>query len=216
MNHSPLTAVLLAVAMTSAVAATPPPHGPVFDAMTWPATLKQASTKGVTLGELRVQFEETTLSQVERAASIGTVAHHGDAAESTYWICYTISGPGEAERIWIISNGEMGGREGGEHAVTGIAVVRLKHKQPRADCPLLPGNLQPVALDDRIWLGASSAEVKSAFGVPSHVAGAWWEFDYQSKVPGNCDGGYDLLNSLTIKLDEGHVNTIFADQVTSC
>jgi hypothetical protein len=71
MNHSSLIAVLLAIA-TSAAAAIPPPDGPFFDAMTWPASLKQASTKGVTLGELRVQFEETTLSQVRRSASIGT------------------------------------------------------------------------------------------------------------------------------------------------
>jgi hypothetical protein len=214
MNHSPLIAVLFVIA-TSAVAAIPPPDGP-FDVMTWPASLKQASTKGVTLGELRVRFEETTLSQVVRSASIGTVAHQGDAAESTYWICYTISDPSQAERIWIISDGEMGGRDGGEHAVTGIAVVRSKDKQPRADCPLLPRNLQPVALDARIWLGSSSEEVKSVLGAPSHVAGAWREFDYHSKVPGSCDGGDDLLNSLTIKLDEGRVNTILADQVTSC
>jgi hypothetical protein len=141
MNHLRLIAVLFAVANIATGATLPPQHPQ--NAMPWSATLKRAATKGFSIGGLPVIFEETTLGQIARSAAIGGVSHTGDAGSSVYWLCYTVLEP-EPQRIWVISDGEMGGSE---HAVTGIVASRLKDKRPQADCPALPDHLRAVSLD---------------------------------------------------------------------
>jgi len=95
-----------------------PPHVP--DGMIDSATpVTKEPTKGLTLGSFRIEFEKTTLTEVRTAASGGTVAQRGDAAEHILWLCYTSERPGAKERLWIISSGEMGGSE---HDVTEISV----------------------------------------------------------------------------------------------
>jgi len=194
----------------SATAAVPPPEG-AFDAIEWPASLQEAPSKSATLGAFVIQFENTTLAQVLSEASIGTIAHQGDAGDSVYWLCYTQ--PGAGVRIWIISNGEMGGDR---HSVTGVAAEQFKTAQPSTDCPALPVQLRPVSLANRLWLGSTDVEIQRVLGTPSHQAGAWRTFDFQGKRQGKCEGGYDVYNWLWTRSDKGRVNRIDAGQITSC
>jgi hypothetical protein len=200
------------VTFVASVNAEPPPSLP-FESMDWPASMKNEPTKGITLGTLRVTFETTTLTDVRKAASAGAIAHTGDAGGSIYWLCYTIPHGHAADRIWIISHGEMGGPEG---RVTSFAASRIDNGKVTTDCPPLPAEMQPSSLDVHVWLGAADAEVQRRLGPPSHNAGAWKAYNFQAKVPGDCEGGYDLLNWLFIKSVRGHLTTIYAGQVSSC
>ena len=86
------------------------------------------------LGAFRIQFEKTTLREVQQAASSGSIAQQGDAAGHILWICYTAVHGGAKERIWIISHGEMGGPD---HAVTEIADGAWN--EPEANTGCAPG-----------------------------------------------------------------------------
>src|SRR5437762_4518806 len=84
--------LLLSVVVTFAVSvnAEAPPSLP-FESMDWPASMKKEPTKGIALVTFQVTFETTTLTDVRKAASAGTVAHTGDAGGSIYWLRYTRS-----------------------------------------------------------------------------------------------------------------------------
>ncbi|HEY4748951.1 MAG TPA: hypothetical protein VIH60_01030 [Steroidobacteraceae bacterium] len=200
------------VTFVVSVNAEPPPSLP-FESMDWPASMKREPTKGITLGTLQVTFETTTLTAVLKAASAGAIAHTGDAGGSIYWLCYSIPHGHAADRIWIISHGEMGGPEG---RVTSFAASRIDDGKATADCPPLPAELEPASLETNVWLGAVDAEIQQHLGTPSHHAGVWKAYNFQTKVPGDCEGGYDLLNWLFIKSVKGQVATIYAGQVSSC
>ena len=211
-----MTSLLIAVslwsAMGSVLADTPPPNTPSL-AGNWPASMKTPPTRGVTLGKFSIGFEKTALADVLEAASRGFIAHQGDAGESIYWLCYTRVDTDISYRMWIVSDGEMGG---GKHAVTMIAARRIADAKATEDCPLLPAKLQPVSLDVPIWIGTTDRDAERALGPPSHRQDMWRQFDYQGKVPGQCDGGYDMSNWLWTKSEDAHINMIFAGQVTSC
>ena len=206
--------LLLGVVVTFAVSvnAEAPPSLP-FESMDWPASMKEEPTKGIALGTFQVTFETTTLTDVRKAASAGTIAHTGDAGGSIYWLCYTIPHGHAADRIWIISHGEMGGPEG---RVTSFAASRIDNAKVTTDCPPLPNAMQPAPLEIHVWLGAADAEVQRRLGSPSHHARGWKAYNFRAKVPGDCEGGYDLLNWLFIKSVRGQVATIYAGQVSSC
>jgi len=208
--------LLIAVAIGSVpgmvLASTPPPHLP-FQDVHWAASMKSPPTRGIALGKLYVEFEKTTLADVRHAASIGTIDHQGDASESIYWLCYSHTAADVGYRIWIASNGEMGGAD---RAVTLIAVERMTNAKPTEDCPSLPAKLQPISLNAPIWIGTTDRDVERALGAPSHRQGKWRQFDYRGTVPGQCQGGYDMNNWLQTKSEHGRISTIFAGQVTSC
>jgi hypothetical protein len=204
---------ILIVASVNAFAETPPPVAP-FDAIYWKATLKQSPSTGLHMGSFPLRFEKTTLDDVRRAASIGEIAHRGDAGESTYWLCYMNLGATQIERIWVIADGEMGGPE---HYITNISAELLPNGSATADCPALPNSLKPLSLDNRLWLGTSKAGATTKLGAPSFQKGAWLSYDFQGKVPGNCQGGgFDLSASLLLHFQNGHVNSLQVGQVTSC
>ena len=207
--------LLLAVGTLVASAwAEPPPASP-FDSEDWPPSLSREPTKGLMLGAFRIQFEKTTLRTVQQAASSGAIAQRGDAAGHILWLCYTASHGGANARIWIISHGEMGGPD---HAVTEIVARSLKSPAATTDCPVLPNHLQPVSLDIPAWLGSTDAEFDRSLGSPSHVAGPWRSYDFQTTLPGHdCDGdGYDLGSWLVTQSQRGSVTAIYAGQVSSC
>lgn len=204
---------ILIVASVNAFAETPPPAAP-FDAINWKATIKQRPSTGLHMGTLPVRFEKTTLDDVRRAASTGEIAHRGDAGESVYWLCYTNLGVTQVERIWVVADGEMGGPE---HYITNIRAELLPNESATADCPALPNSLKPLSLENHLWLGASKAGATTKLGAPSFQKGAWRSYDFQGKVPGNCQGGgFDLLVSLLLHFQNGHVNSLQIGQVTSC
>jgi hypothetical protein len=194
--------------------AEPPPPNP-FEAENWPPSLRKEPTKGITLGAFRVQFETTTLGEVQHAAASGSIAQQGDAAGHILWLCYTSMHSGAIERIWIISHGEMGGPD---HAVTEFVAQSLKGDGPTVGCPLLPSKLQPVSLDISVWLGSTESDLDRSLGPPSHSDGAWRSYDFQTKLPGHdCDGdGYDLGSWLVSRSQGGRVTAISAGQVSSC
>jgi hypothetical protein len=69
-----------------------------------------------------------------------------------------------------------------------------------------------------VWLGSFTTALRKALGDPSHRAPPWRAYDFKSRVVGDgrCDGGYDVLNWLDLKLLRGSVIELFAGQVTSC
>lgn len=216
MNRRHLRALFLGIligASHSSFGETPPPLAP-FDAITWNATMKRKPSTGLRMGTFRVRFERTTLDDVRRAASVGEIAHRGDAGESTYWLCYTNLAPTEPARIWIVAHGEMGGPE---HYVTNISAELLPKGNATADCPALPNNLKPLSLDNRLWLGASEGIALAKFGAPSYKKDAWRSYDFQGKVPGKCEGsGFDLVAWLLLHFKNGRINSLQVGQVTSC
>lgn len=200
---------LLAGIVASATAGTPPPEQPTRG---WNSSLTKEPTGGIYLGSYGITFEKTTLDDVVRATALGSIAHKGDAGESVYWLCYTLS---DQDRLWIISDGEMGGSE---HAITGFTAQRLRGVELSSDCPVLPANFLHISLDADIWLGSSNRDLFRAFGPPSLTDGPIQSYDFETKIPGigKCGGGYDRLNWLLTELDHGQIAVIYAGQVTSC
>src|SRR5205814_4616827 len=181
-------------------AATAPPLPP-FTASTWKATAESKLSTGIKLGTFAVRWEETPLASVLTHIGFGRIQHQGDAAENVYWLCYTIEGV-NAQRLWIMAHGEMGGPE---HLVTNITAEALKGAKAGPDCPALPKNMQPSALGRGVWLGWKDKDALKVLGAPSHTEGAWRSFDHQSKVPGRCEGGSDLTNWLLYKTQQGQI-----------
>jgi hypothetical protein len=197
------------IAFVAGAAAEPPPSGP-FESLDWPASMRKEPTKGITLGAFRIEFEKTTLSEVQHAVKVGTIEQRGDAAEHILWLCYSITRSEGSERVWIISSGEMGGSE---HAITEVAAQRRNSGNATSDCPSLPRAMQPASMDERVWLGSTEAELDRDFGPPSHSEGMWRSYYFQIDVPGeDCVE----INSLTIKLEQGRVAALNAGQITSC
>ena len=93
------------VTFVASVNAEPPPRLP-FESVDWPASLKHEPSKGVTLGALRVTFETTTLSEVQKAASTGAIAYGGKGGDSMSWLCYSIRGV----TVWIGSGSSLTAR----------------------------------------------------------------------------------------------------------
>ena len=209
---SPLLFAALIVASVQSIADTPPPIVP-FNAETWKSASKEKPTTGVRMGSLHVMFEKTTLDDVRKAALIGEISEKGDAAGNVLWLCYTNLTATPIERIWVSSNGEMGGPE---HVVDGVSAQYLPNGHATRDCPVLPENLKPLSLDQNLWLNSTESEVLNKLGAASHTVGLWRSYDYQGKMPGKCGGGYDVLNNLLLRIENGQVVFLNASQVTSC
>jgi hypothetical protein len=217
---SPILRLLFFVPLfgaTLALATRPPAQSPPrqpFEFSDWPATMTREPSKGLTLGTFRIQYEATTLAEVQRAARAGSIEQQGDAAENILWLCYTSKHRGSRVRIWIVSSGEMGGDQ---HAVTEVAATALNKDDRRDDCPSLPATMQPASLDSSLWLGSSDAELDRMLGSPSRSDGAWRSFDFEADRATDCGGqGSQLGNWLVTKSAHGYVVTIFAGQITSC
>jgi hypothetical protein len=176
----------------------------------WRAGAKPAPE--VSLGDLHIVFERTTLQDVLAAISGGVIDHHGDAAESVAWICYTLGGARPA-RVWIESSGEMGGPN---EAVTAIAVQETPSRAEAANCPLLSDPFTPIVFGHGVRLGLPEARVSTLFSSRWVRAGARAFIGYHGKVQGNCEGGFDLLNSLDLVFHHGRLVFIEAGQVTTC
>lgn len=206
------TLALILISMDT-IAETLPPKSP-FEATPWKATMIKKPSTGVLMGSFRISFEMTTLDDVRNRLSVGIIARHGDAGESVLWLCYTNISSNSAERIWIISGGEMGGSE---HAVTGISAEYVQIGSATNDCPALPEKMKPVSLDSKLWLGMPLTDVRATLGTPSGQNGPWRSYDYQGKRPGNCESeGFDVLNWAFFRFEEDRVNSLGAGQVTSC
>ena len=164
------------------------------------------------MGGFVIVWETTRLADVLNAIGVGTVQHGGDAGDSTYWICYA-SGGTRPQRIWLISDGEMGGFE---HAISQVIAEEQSDGATSQDCPQIPRAFLPVKLSNGLWLGAHEQTVVQATAVDSHSISPFHSIEYQTKVPGNCEGGFDRIDWLDYKIDRGRIAVIWVGQATSC
>lgn len=194
-----------------AATATNPPPSPPQDTMNWKALSREAPSDGFLLGSMLVGFEKTTLGEIIAATGKGAIDHRGDAGDSEYWLCYSL--PNQAQRIWVVSSGEMGGKD---HLVTGLVAEQLRAAGGTEDCPALPAKTTVALAGHKGWLGMTAKDVARRFGTPSHEMGAWQVFYFREKLRGVCGGEGERVNWLWIRQANGHVQTIIAGQVTSC
>ena len=119
----------------------------------------ETSSTGVTppstamLDDFTITFEQTTLAEVAEFAG-GDMSHAGEMATSQYWLCYTLADA----RVWVISNGEMGGTD---HVVTGVAVAADPSGAEFDGCPAADFASMTVSGDG---LGSDAAALEAAFG----------------------------------------------------
>jgi hypothetical protein len=203
----------LTLAATS-VANTPPPL--VDFPSSIPAALDRATAKPVDdlmMGTMSVKLEATSLATIRDAIGVGRIQNQGDASESPYWLCYTAGEGRRRSRVWIESSGEMGGSD---HAVTGVAAEFINTETQTPDCPLLPSRFGRLVFSHGVWLGDTIGAVTKALGIAPTTMGSWLYVGFEGKVPGQCEGGFDLLNSIAFQVQSGRVMRIQVNQVTSC
>jgi hypothetical protein len=171
-----------------------------------PSTLKSMPVAEVTLGTLPVEFEITSLLDVEKATKIGRIFHRGDAGESEYALCYTIAFGSAQERIWL-SSGELGGPE---HSIENFYAETGSNIAPNS-CPALPTKFRPVSLSNSLWLGQTVSEVTKSLGQPSMKKDGWWLYSYSGKSPNDLD----LSAIFGAKVAKGRVVGLFISHLTT-
>lgn len=205
--------VFLSSCLASSFAATPPPAIP-SSSLPQQTVLQSSPLTEMTMGRLHVRLEETSLDEVRAAASAGVIAHQGDAGESIYWLCYTNLNSTPAERIWVLSDGEMGGDE---HRVTGVSAQRLPGGHASADCPAMPITLTPLKLESGIWLDTPPHAARKKLGTVSFQSGSWESYDYKGKISGSCAGdGFDVTSSLMLQVLGRRIQSLRISRITSC
>lgn len=171
-------------------------------------------SSGVTLGPLHIYFEKTFLNDIWQSTLTGKIYHFGEADKGNYWLCFTVNQSQPAQRIWILSDGDLGGTE---HTVTGISAEFVKGGKPPRDCPLLPAEFLPISLDNGVWLGSAAEDVRGVFGGDSLRDDVWGQWLYEGKIHGErCSDGFDRKSSLSVRLSGGRVDALYASQATSC
>jgi hypothetical protein len=212
MNKSCRAASVLGLFLyNGAVYAADPPTLP-FDDVDWNARVLRKPAVGVTIGKLKVVFEKTLLRDVWEEAG-GTIAEAGDAAEHSFWLCYTLASSTGFQRLWLSSNAEM---DGPDHAISGVTGERVTDG-PTADCPTLSASLQPVSLDGGLWLDMPESRLTAKFKVKPGIHGNWRGYLYAGKRSQGCGtDSADVLNSLEWTVIGGSIDVINAGQTTSC
>lgn len=189
----------------------PPPDLPVH-ILDSAASLKKPATTALTLGDLRILLENTTLSDVLRAAPSGSILASGAGGDRIFWVCFTDLEPRGKSRLWIISSDEMGGPS---QEITEVAAIQLDKASATRDCPTLPKSLKPISLGLGFWLGSPHLELVRALGV-SRGVGEWEGRRYSGKRAGSCDGGFDVMNWIATKTTRDHLIAIYVGQTTTC
>jgi hypothetical protein len=182
---------------------------PLIDELiTVPSTLKTDPIQQIHLGGLTAEFEKTTLVEIRNAIGYGVIDHAGDAGESQYWLCYSLKG----QRIWLISNGEMGGSN---HMLTRVAAVSTA--STTGSCPPMPAFLQPVSfLFGRI--GASKKSLLDVLGAPSGISNDKLIYQYAGKKPQQYKGGmeeFDVTAHIEVKIENDRITSLDASHITS-
>jgi len=177
--------------------------------------MRHAPSGGITLGDFRIVYAKTTLETVAAAVGAGSISYAGDGAEAESWLCYSIVKPLRLERLWLLSSLEM---DGHTNAVSMVKAAIPATSNVPEDCPRLPLRFVPVSLDTKVWLGSSTKTLMRDLGTPSHDARPWLSYEFQTKVKGDgqCEGGYDRINSLDVKIEGDVVVALSTDEVTSC
>ena len=144
-------------------------------------TVERRMATHFSLGAFAGRFEETRLGAVREAVGDGTIQHQGDAGESVYWLCYRRG----QHRLWVLSNGEMGGPD---HLVTEIVEeLTVQEAGASTDCTIIPGKFSPVVLDRKLHLGMSRQEVITALGPASKSEAAQIVYSHEGKLANGLD-----------------------------
>ena len=165
--------------------AAPPPWPVTKDS---PATAAADPTRPLLMGALRVVLDSTAITNLRGAIGAGVVTHQGNGTDSLDWLCYTVSGPAPAQRVWLASSELARGR------VDGVTAIDLPAGTPASDaCPELPPKFRPVRFEDGLWLGALNAELRKSLGVPARNGAS-----YATLFHG-LNGSLDVVGSITIE-----------------
>ncbi len=128
----------------------------------------------ITAGPLKMELQHTKLAQIRKLFG-GAIMSTGTDKSLANWLCYHTDGSGKAPaaNTWFISN-ILGGGE----FVMIVAVQAADPERIPGDCIAAPRNF---ALPDMgiPGLGASSADLKAAFGAASGS-----NIAYRADVPG--------------------------------
>src|ERR1700729_1909600 len=101
------------------------------------------------MGDFVVVFEQDSLNNVVVELLRGAIQHSGDASTSLYWLCYTLVSARTSQRLWIISDGEMGGTD---HLITAIYAQELaRGARATEKCPQSPTKNGTRAFDNHLW-----------------------------------------------------------------
>jgi hypothetical protein len=177
-------------------------------------TLDRPAVGGIQLGDLLVQLERTTLSEVMGKIGIGKIDYAGDAADSTTWLCYFDKGESSTQKVWLSSSELNGGT-----VIDSIDIVELDSGvQPSSECPLLTGQRAQVKFDNGLSIGASEGEVRRIIGKPSQRRGGWWSYSYSGKKQLMVDGRfvvYDVNSLFAIHMQLGKAVAVTASQSTT-
>ncbi len=211
-------ASFLLAASTQAYSAdlAPPPNFPLEVAPK--ATLNSTPASSISLGSVIVDFDKTTLGEAKKLIKAGKIQRQGDAGESVYWLCYSIRDEDEWEQLWLLSHGEMGGSE---HIIYGVAAKILPMKPSADACPELPAGLRPVKLNNGLWLGMKTDEIRKKLGKPSLHQKQWIHYWSERELVGDPrakDFGTDKiyeLGSISVRAARGKVVEIWATKQTS-
>lgn len=210
-----LASIVLIATQTFSAEITPPPRFPLEVAPK--ATMKAAPASSIKIGKVSIVFDKTTLGEAIKQIKAGKIQHKGDAGESEYWACYSRRSSEIWEQIWLLSHGEMGGPE---HVVGGVA-ARISSKKPSTSCPELPANLSQVQLDNGLWLGATTDEIKKKHRKPSLQQKQWLHYESEKELVGDTrakDMGTDKIyerGGLSVRSVSGKIVEIWAMKQTT-
>ena len=193
---------------------TPPPRFPLEVAPK--ATMKASPASSIKIGKVSIDFDKTTLGEAIKEIGAGKIQHQGDAGESEYWACYSRRSGEVWEQLWLLSHGEMGGKE---HVIGGVA-ARISSKMPTASCPESE-NLREVQLDNGLWLGATTEEIKKKYGKPSLQEKQWLHYESKRELVGDPrakDMGTDKIyerGGVSVRSVSGKIVEIWAMKQTT-
>ncbi len=209
MNIGFLTLILLISSFTCAFgeSSVPPPARHIISV---PATVKKDPVLKVRIGKVVANFEKTTLDEIRNAIRAGSINHSGEAGGSQYWLCYSLP----RQRIWFISNGEMGGPE---HVLTQVHAISGTGLQASSPCPSLPQEFQRVSFDFG-WIGTAENYLLKTLGKPSGKRGPKYIYYYEGKKPATSDGQaveWDVTGYIEAKIVNSKIASLYVSHVTS-
>lgn len=183
----------------------PPTRGMI----TVSATLKTDPVQSIHLGDFVAEFEKTTLGEIRDTLGLGSIQHTGDAAESQYWLCYSLP----SQRVWLISHGEMGGSD---HALTQVQSVSTS-SPGNALCPQIPTRFQIISLNFG-WIGTTKEYLLKVLGQPSGIEDNRLIYYYGGKKSGIYQGQsveWDVIGYVEVVIIDNKVSSLYASHVTS-
>jgi hypothetical protein len=192
---------------------TSPPSVP--EAIKVPATLKVDPFLKINIGTgietFKAEFEKTTLEEIRDTLKTGTIQHAGDAAESLYWLCYTLPD----QRVWFISHGEMGGPN---HALTQVqATIKSSISHGNFLCPEMPTRFKSISFDFG-WLGTKKKSFIEAIGSPSGSEDGRLMYHYAGKIQKTHNGIVlegDITSYVEVTLVDNKITSLNASHITS-